>query len=278
MNIEDQINNVSDSELGRVMKAALHEMLRRGFSEPTPEEDGESARIRDCKFLRERSVPENIAVDATDPDRRSTPVLAAVMMWKDVVYPKVLQALKDKTRMPSNAWPILFGPPGRGKSVAAAWLLLNVKSDGYNEYFPTWAQASEYVRIRPSNRDEDAARVRKIERSPFLVLDDIGREHVGGTAYASGAIGELLSLRHSERRITVLTANLPEEMMRQGLSGKTALIEGVLSRYDSVLASRVNEFGSLFEATGPDLRAMQDGVTNTARHSPPMRPGTRARR
>lgn len=118
----------------------------------------------------------------------------------------------------------LAGPPGTGKSVAAAYIVARCGG--------SWLSAR--------NLANPKFELGLFERAPLLVIDDLGTEYAGATAYGTERAGALLELRHEQDRRTVVTTNLN--------------LEDIGARYGARLASRLKEQGRFVAAKGADLR------------------------
>ena len=77
-----------------------------------------------------------------------------------------------------------------------------------------------------------------LARTPLLVLDDYGTEHV--SAFARSCWHQVLAARHEDERPTILTANLTRPQLREALGSR--------------LADRIASDCTMLEFLGPSLR------------------------
>lgn len=123
---------------------------------------------------------------------------------------------------------ILAGPPGRGKSFAAAFALL---SHGFGK----WVRAADLTRVGASPRPEEIG-----ETPGLVVVDDVGLEHDGSSGWAAGVIDRLVAQRHDDKERLILTTNLNRR--------------DFADRYGQRILDRVAEAGAFVELPGPSLR------------------------
>ena len=140
---------------------------------------------------------------------------------------------------------VFCGPPGVGKSTAAAWIVAEHMSG-------VWLSVDD---VRPSA--EWDARRRGLLHCALLVVDDLGCET---TSFASGELSSVLERRHDGGKRTVITTNLlfrpddvqriPEALRRHFPAGHT-----VSERYGERVASRLSDSRALRAwLGGNDLR------------------------
>lgn len=113
----------------------------------------------------------------------------------------------------------LWGPPGLGKSVAAAYLAAKWGESapwwkdlatGANTRTVVWLNAPELGRLTLLKEQEEAL-LADARRAHLLVVDDVELE--GGQA-GLRALGQLLSARADSLKATVLTGNLVPKRLR----------------------------------------------------------------
>lgn len=128
-------------------------------------------------------------------------------------------ALRWRARRRVGQVLILAGPPGTGKSTAAAWAILRQGSGG------VWESASELGASVRTSHSESLATWRRWERTHTLAIDDLGTE-TGDPA----TVCDLLSRRYDGGGLTIVTTNLPREVFRTRYLG----VDGgrLLSRLD----------------------------------------------
>lgn len=112
-----------------------------------------------------------------------------------------------------HTWLLLAGDVGTGKSVAAAWALLEATRSGQTVAF---RRAAEVARL--SGFDEGAEELARLKRVGLLVLDDLGTECA--TGWGQSILHELLDTRHEDKRRTVLTSNLKRTDARARLGDR----------------------------------------------------------
>lgn len=146
-------------------------------------------------------------------------------------------------------WLVLLGAPGKGKTVAAAWVVREwVKRNGWNNSatgthaLPAiWVQAHRLTRV--SSYDKlDGQWEDELRTVPLLVLDDAGDE---STSQGTTILATLMTDRQAKCRRTVLTSNLT----------KTA-IEG---RYGKAVRDRLGDSAILGELGGDSMRQRTEG-------------------
>lgn len=129
---------------------------------------------------------------------------------------------------------ILWGQPGRGKSRAAALtlreILMTASHDWFGkkvlEPFPPlpgyYLSYPELIRLQKKTfgRDEVAERASELldrlycssfdawDNTKVLVLDDVGKEHDGGSGFTSNVLHDLLRSRFDKSAPTIITTNL----------------------------------------------------------------------
>lgn len=139
---------------------------------------------------------------------------------------------------------LILGGAGSGKTVAAVEALLNAKMawDGgkswcYSSSEARFAAATDLARL--SYFDLEAQRrLGRLERVPWLVLDDLGAELM--TPGWASNFGEIINVRNSGRRKTVVTSNLTVEAFKE--------------RYDERVISRIRGNGVVLSSGSIDLR------------------------
>ncbi len=127
---------------------------------------------------------------------------------------------------------VLAGSTGIGKSIAAAHAI-GAKGG-------LWVNARSF--------EAPKFDVGPATNANFLVLDDLGTEHVGEAGYANGRIAALLADRHSSERRTLATSNLRKKSRAE--TDPPQFTE----RYGDRLADRMNESGKYIGITGASLR------------------------
>lgn len=113
---------------------------------------------------------------------------------------------------------IINGPVGRGKSLTAMKLLMNLVDKRYTGYFITIKELFEM--IKKSWDDEDFLKLRNhIYDCDFLVLDDVGTEYrKNGSDWSITELDSLMRHRYYKKLPLIITTNTPLE----GLTEKYA--------------------------------------------------------
>jgi DNA replication protein DnaC len=110
----------------------------------------------------------------------------------------------------AQAWALMLqGDVGNGKSVSAAWCLLQAAQ----VMRVAWRSCSEVCRM--SAYGDDAADFGRLKRVGLLVLDEVGGEHL--TDAARALLAELLNARYEGSLRTVCTANPPVDELEKRL-------------------------------------------------------------
>lgn len=148
-----------------------------------------------------------------------------------------------------KAFCLIFGGAGSGKTIAACEALLNSRmawegAGGKVEwsYSPSEARfvlTTDLARL--SYFDTEAMRVLgRMERVPWLVLDDMGGELLTDTWKSN--LTDLILARNSARRRTLITTNLPVDAFKE--------------RYDERIISRIRGDGVVIAAGNVDQRRL----------------------
>lgn len=136
-----------------------------------------------------------------------------------------------------RSWLLLAGDVGTGKSVAAAWALLEVAKQGQRIAF---RRASEIARM--SGFDVGAKDIAALKSVGLLVVDDLGTECQ--TGWAASIFHELFDARHEAKRRTIITSNLKRADARARLGDR--------------LSDRVQQDGRVVWLEGSSMRAKKE--------------------
>lgn len=144
---------------------------------------------------------------------------------------------------------LLLGGAGSGKTIAAAESLLNARLAWESGGQKSWCYSSSEARFvlatelaRLSYFDtESLRRLGRLERVPWLVIDDLGGELA--TAGWMSNLTELILQRNSGRRKTLITSNLNVDALKE--------------RYDARILSRIDGNGLIFVSGTTDLRLVE---------------------
>lgn len=188
----------------------------------------------------EESAAEKLAADRSEREIRIAEV-SACLTARDVDAVVDARLEETKTLADVRAWisksssPVLVlaSGPGRGKTVACAWLL--AERGGF------YVACEDFVRIAGAKFGAEADRFARLRGCATLVLDDVGRESDADIERMRAALVELVDRRQGERTKTVICTNLPRSAMAD--------------RYqDDRLMSRLDQSAIWRTDTGPDLR------------------------
>ncbi|CAN5664881.1 hypothetical protein BH10PSE14_BH10PSE14_43260 [soil metagenome] len=104
-----------------------------------------------------------------------------------------------------GANPILFGPPGGGKSHLAAAIGLALIENGWRVLFTRTSDLVQKLQVARRELGLEAA-LAKLDKYHLLILDDLA--YVTKDQAETSVLFELISARY-ERRSTLITANQP---------------------------------------------------------------------
>lgn len=132
---------------------------------------------------------------------------------------------------------IFNGPPGRGKSLSAMKILMNLVDKGYSCYFTTVKQFLDI--IKKSWEDEDYKKLLdKIYNSEFVVFDDLGTE-LHKTDWTATELDSFFRYRYYKKLVTIMTTNSGLEQLKEkyalriiSLFQERSLIVPIVSKED----------------------------------------------
>jgi DNA replication protein DnaC len=211
---------LSDIERARYQaQLAAHESDARMAEERQLQQAATSARQERLVVVERRGVPAKDRERIVDGRLESTPALDAARSF-----------LKDLDKERDKRILVLAGPPGVGKSVAAAWLIAACDRPAL------FIDQSRLVRrSRYSNED-----MRPLEDVTLLAIDDLGSEYLDEKGSFVATLDGLINARYAEELPTVFTTNLASTRFVQ--------------RYGERIADRIREVGRFVELKGPSLR------------------------
>lgn len=142
---------------------------------------------------------------------------------------------------------VLSGPPGCGKTTAAASLLAWRDAPWASRcaYPPIFISVSRLVRW---NRFEEKA-MAALEKAAVLVIDDLGSEYMDDKGAFLSFFDGLLNARYAEWLPTVITTNLSANQFK--------------GRYGARSVDRLREVGQFVEIRAASLRGRSPAATET---------------
>lgn len=130
----------------------------------------------------------------------------------------------------AHAVVVLAGPPGTGKTVAAAAWALTAR------YKPRFVRSSSFAAMSRYNVDQRS----ELFTCKALVLDDLGAEYADVKGSFLVDLDELVDTFYGDERPLVITTNLNRESFRE--------------RYSDRIADRFRECVRWIAITGPSMR------------------------
>jgi len=147
---------------------------------------------------------------------------------------------------------ILLGAPGTGKTIAAVarvheylfdvanWSKHDPREYQTRPYFrrprPIWRTAGQLARIDHYKQAE----IDRVGKVPLLVIDDLGAEFNDSKGFFASLLDEVIDLRYSSRRSTIITSNLAAP--------------GFAARYGVRIVDRIREGGRFVGCGAESLR------------------------
>lgn len=168
------------------------------------EQDDRAAEIREARRqrelrslltsgrLRSMGVPRNLAESIQADEERE--LRGESRKWQTKAMADARKWLESDRR-----FFLLVGDAGSGKSSAAAWTLLQARTEEHGAFICV----TEMARL---SRFEDGREWDRLLRVPWLVVDDVGSE--SRSAFFSERFFELVNERHGMRRRTVFSCNI----------------------------------------------------------------------
>jgi DNA replication protein DnaC len=194
----------------------------RLVSDDEAEDDRRQARAAE----RQRRL-DALALPVTAADER---LLLTDALRADVS--RALPAVRSWLASPdSPPWIVLCGSVGRGKTLAAAWALL--------EHGGRYVGARELERLRMAAFGPELARFEQLLSGRLVVIDDLGRED--SAERMTSALLDAVDARRRAKTRTIAIANLSRKQLE--------------ARYaDDRLWSRLHECARFVADAGDDLR------------------------
>lgn len=218
------------SRMGHEDRDGWHERLMAWYQTPA----GVAYEAEEKRQQRERQDRENFAkLDVRVRDGGIPQRIADIVKAGDLMGTDPLVEVKRGGFLALT----LAGDPGTGKSIAAAWWLMQ-------PYLPggpgtgrlLWVSSARLARWQ---RYDDSD-MRKILEADRLVLDDIGTEYADQNGSFLATFDEVVNDRMENNRPTVITTNLAAPEFRE--------------RYKARIADRLGKVGRFVAFAGPSLR------------------------
>lgn len=109
---------------------------------------------------------------------------------------------------------ILWGPNGVGKTSAAVVVAKVARKAGASALFIT-AESFRQATLDKEKFDGDLLVTERATQVDVLVIDDLGKEHSGESAWAERLIENLIRVRAANKKVTVITTNMNPGQMEE---------------------------------------------------------------
>lgn len=103
---------------------------------------------------------------------------------------------------------LLWGPNGHGKTSAAVIVMMEARRRGASALF-VQAETLRASVLDGTMFSDEKTLMERAREVDFLVLDDLGKEHTGETGFAERLFENLIRERSAQKRVTLITTNLP---------------------------------------------------------------------
>lgn len=150
--------------------------------------------------------------DVLTPEMVEALVSDTLTMTEALAWTRKWLAYQHAKTQPKGPRPMLalVGDMGRGKTVAAAWLVLHAGA--------RYIEADEVCRIASAKFGPEVEEWRRLQRARALVIDEVGTEE--NPAQAAAAYRILLNRRQGER-LTLLLGNITRADLKARLDART---------------------------------------------------------
>jgi len=102
---------------------------------------------------------------------------------------------------------LLWGPNGHGKTSIAVLVASEVMRRGGTAYFVT-AESLRIAALEKTYFDDETTIMERAQEVELLIIDDLGKEHRGGSEWAERLLENVLRVRLANKRATIITTNL----------------------------------------------------------------------
>lgn len=165
---------------------------------------------------------------------------------------RYLDELRERSgrRLTGTGW-LIFGPPGVGKSYAAAYLANRVKAEAFATAamvnFPRFLSA---LRATFRNEADHQGLLRLLFETDLVAFDDLGMERKvrpdeePATSWSVEKFYEVIDRRYDDERPTIVTTNRDLDEIRE--------------RFGEAIYSRLRGMTVLLDLTGEDARRERD--------------------
>ena len=169
---------------------------------------------------------------------------AKVETVPEAVNPQVVAYLaKLETVVAKAAGLLITGASGVGKTGIASLVLKEARACGYTGFFiPVW-EFRESIRAK-LQFDNDVTIYARAKEVDFLILDGLEKEDLKDPYFGTKHLGDLISLRGANNKITIVTTALDPEFLAE--------LDGFLPKIKGCMV--------LFPVEGPDLRQEQQAA------------------
>ena len=151
-------------------------------------------------------------------------------------------------------WSLLLGPPGSGKSHLAGAVAHALRARGVPLLVATSEAVLRCLRQGMADRSSDD-RLEALQAVAVLILDDLGVEH--RTPWACEKLYALLHTRAETGRATLITANLPLDLLTPVTTGEAGGVEPAM-RWARLVSRIAGRCGLPLILAVSDIRRQQE--------------------
>lgn len=103
---------------------------------------------------------------------------------------------------------LLWGENGHGKTSAAVIIAMEARRRGASVLF-VQAETLRQGTLEGTMFSDERSLIERAREVDLLVLDDLGKEHTGESGYTERLFENLIRVRSANKRVTLVTTNLP---------------------------------------------------------------------